>query len=740
ANTVQVADAITRQVAVVQKELPPDLTLTIANDNSIMIRDSVNDVLFNILYGGILAVIVVFLFLANIRSTLISAIALPTSIITSFLIMYILHFTLNIMTLLALSLAVGLLIDDAIVVIENIYRHMQQGEKPFEAARNATSEIGLAVMATTFTIVAVFVPVAFIPGIVGRIFYQFGITVSAAVLVSLFVAFTLTPMLSSRWLRKEDEELNPRGNPLQKGLYYFNHFFAVISNRYQKAIAWCLQHRKTIVIGAVTIFASSLFFMRFIGSSFFPSMDHGELSISVEAAPGSSLEQTVAICEHIESVMQKRPDVISTLTTIGAGNDPVTMGEVLIKLVKKTEREQTLEQIAAEARGQLAHIPGATISYSGGGGPGDNTKPVSFSVRGDNMTTLKWLSDQVEKILRNTEGAVDVTNSLEASKPEWRIRIDRDRASDLGVGIASVASTARYMVDGSVATTFQEGDNRYDVRVRLQGDDRTSLDNINSLTVRSTKKGSDGQDMLIPLQNVAGIETSSGPTKIKRYDRQRAISVEANLSGRVIGDVLKDALEKIHELNIPSGYSIGVTGQGEMQSEAFADMLMALLLAVVFVYFVLAAQFESFTHPLAIMLALPMSLIGAVFALIVFHSSLSIISIIGIIMLMGLVTKNGILLVDFTNVLRRRGIEMNEALVKAGAVRLRPILMTTMAMIFGMMPVALSMGEGSEMRSPMGQAVIGGLITSTLLTLFIVPVAYAIINDFSFRKLFRKRS
>jgi HAE1 family hydrophobic/amphiphilic exporter-1 len=736
-NTVRVADGINHQIRQIRATLPPDMELTVARDNSTFIRDSVNDVIFDIGYGGLLAVIVVYLFLANLRSTIISGIALPTSIIASFIIMFALGFTLNVMSLLALSLAVGLLIDDAIVVIENIYRHMQKGETPMEAAKAATSEIGLAVMATTFTIVAVFIPVAFMPGIVGRFFYQFGITVSVSVLVSLFVAFTLTPMLSSRWLTRQDEEMTREGSILHKGLYYFHRLFEVLSVKYQRAVAWSLSHRKTVVAGSLGVFFFSFFLMRFLGSAFFPTQDQSEFTIGVNAAPGSSLDQTSSICASIESVVREYPEVVTTLTTIGAGNDPVTRGYILVKLVKKHERTKGVEQVMSELRGRLSTMPGANLSLLIALGPGGGQKPVIMSVRGEDMLQLQTLSDQVERIVRVTPGAVDVENSLEPSKPEVRIRIDREKASDLGVNVGLVATTARSMVDGYVATKYQERNEQYDVRVRLAKNDRTTVRDVENLTVKSTKDGPRNQKLLVPLSYVATISQGSGPAKINRFDRQREIRIDANTSGRLLGDVLGDILKETNAIDVPPGYSVSVTGSGEQQAESFANIFLSLGLAVIFVYIVLAAQFESFIYPFAIMLALPMSLIGAVLALLVFNSALSVMSLIGIIMLMGLVAKNGILLVDYTNVLRDRGLARTEAIIKAGATRLRPILMTTFAMIFGMMPVALAVGEGSEFRSPMGQSVIGGLITSTLLTLFVVPVVYSILDDFSLRRFFQ---
>jgi HAE1 family hydrophobic/amphiphilic exporter-1 len=735
-NTVQVAKEVNKQLEKLKNEMPSDIEVFLAQDNSIFIKDSVNDVLFDIFYGGLLAILVIYLFLANFRATIISALALPASIIASFIIMYALNFTLNMMSLLALSLAVGLLIDDAIVVIENIYRHMAQGETPMEAAKSASQEIGLAVMATTFTVVAVFVPVAFMPGIVGRFFYQFGITISVAVLVSLFVAFTLTPMLSSRYLRREDEALSREGNILQKILYYFNHFFEKLNGKYKTALEWSLNHRLATVIGAVVIFLSSFFIMGMLGSAFFPETDRSEFTIEVKAAPGSSLEQTSKICNDAETILRRRSEVTTVLTTIGGANEPVTKAVILTKLIPKHDRLKGDKQIIDELRGQLKYLPGADFSFVVQGGPGGNEKPVSLSVRGDDMTKLTLLAEKIEMIVKSTPGTVDVGNSLEVSKPEVRVQIDREKASDLGVNPYLIASTVRAMVDGFVATKFQQGDEQYDVRVRLQKSDRTTISDMSLLSFKSNKNKIDGSALLVALGDVAAIEEGRGPSQINRYAKQKEIRIDANLSGRLLGEVLAEINKKIETLNIEPGYTVKVVGEGEMQEESFANMGLSLLLAIIFVYIVLAAQFDSFVYPFSIMLALPMSIIGAVIFLLIFGSSMSVISIIGIIMLMGLVTKNGILLVDYTNVLRERGLSRFDALVKAGPTRLRPILMTSFAMIFGMMPVALALGEGSEFRSPMGQAVIGGLITSTLLTLFIVPVVYSILDDFSMKRLF----
>ena len=519
-------------------------------------------------------------------------------------------------------------------------------------------------------------------------------------------------------------------------LFYFNHFFEILSGKYSRALKWSLLHRKTIVFGSIAIFLLSFLLMGLLGTQFFPETDQNQFTVTVKAAPGSSLEQTSNICSLVEDQLRKRKEVETILTTIGSGNDPVTNANILAKLVHKKYRKFSDKEIITQLRSQLQKIPGAEIGFLTVGGPGGNDKPISISVRGDDQNKLTVLADKVENIVKLTKGTVDIGNSLELSKPEVRLKIDREKASDLGINPLVLASAVRSLVDGYVATQFQEGDDQVDVRVRLKKDNRTNLNDLSMLTIKSNKK-INNQDFLVPLSDVADITQGLGPSQIKRYSRQKEIRVSANLSGALLGNVLRDITKETSKLELEPGYSINIVGQGQMQEEAFTNMILTMILAILFVYIVLAAQFDSFVHPFSIMLALPMSIIGAVIFLLFFGSAMSVIAVIGIIMLMGLVTKNGILLVDYTNVLRERGMNRFDALLKAGPTRLRPILMTTFAMIFGMIPVALGLGEGAEFRSPMGQAVIGGLVTSTLLTLFIVPVVYSILDDLGEKNVFR---
>jgi HAE1 family hydrophobic/amphiphilic exporter-1 len=579
------------------------------------------------------------------------------------------------------------------------------------------------------------------PGIVGRFFYQFGMTISVAVLVSLFVAFTLTPMLSSRWLNKEDEELTKDGNLWRKGLYYFNHMFEYFSAKYKGVLAWSLRHRIIVCVIATIVFFASVGLMGGLGSQFFPDTDRSEFFINIKASPGSSIEQTSNLCKQVEDYLRTKKEVINLYTTIGSGTDPVTKATIQVKMVKKDQRKISDKDLIAQVREYTKTIPGAKFGFLMEGGPGGSEKPITYSIRGEDLNKLKQIADKVEKILRSADGAVDVDNSLETSKPEVRIQLDREKANDVAVNPYQIASGVRAMVDGYIATQYQVGDEQIDVRVKLRKEDRQDMNNIAALTMVSGKKNPDQSNMLVRLGDIATIQKGAGPSQINRYQRQKEIRVDASLSGKVLGEVINEVKGDIAKIPLDPGYTIGAVGEAEMQDESFGNILLSLMLAIVFVYIVLAAQFESFIHPFSIMLAMPMSIIGAVLFLWIFGSSVSVMSLIGIIMLMGLVTKNGILLVDYANVMRERGMSRNEALLVAGPTRLRPILMTSFAMIFGMVPVAFALGEGSEFRASMGQAVIGGIITSTFLTLLLVPVVYTLLEDFGdfIKRIFKRK-
>ncbi len=742
ANTVDVAHAVKAEVTQIRDILPPDMKINIVADESTWIENSIHEILTNIYFGGLLAVLVIFLFLADIRSTIISGLAIPTSIVATFTFMNLLGFTLNTMSLMALSLAVGLLIDDAIVVIENIYRHMANGSPPRKAAFEATREIGLAVMATTFSIVVVFLPVAFMKGIVGRFFYEFGMTVAFAVVVSLFVAFSLTPMLASRWLKINNRSTKPPAKFLSRILWSiynrilliiapWNRFFNKLNGKYRVLLGWSLSHRFLVIFAAAVIFIGSLFMGKFLGKEFFPQVDQGKIRISVKTPPGTDMKTTSDRITQVEEIVAAFEGVDVIFTTIGAGDNSVNEGNIRVELVDKSERELSILKAVDSMRILISQLPGIEFSVtSGDGGGGGSDKPVEISVRGNDLDILTDLTEEVENIFRETPGAVDIDNNLEANKPELKITIDREMANDLGLNIFQIASTIRSFVDGEVVTRYKEGDEEYDVRIRVKESMRSTASDIGRLLIASNKEIKGIRTFMVPLSNIAKIEKGSSIGEYRRYDRLREAKVGCNVStGYFSGTMVQEILQKAHQLDIPPGYHVDVTGTGEIQQEAFGYIFIALALAVIFIYLLLASQFESFFDPFSIMFSLPMSLVGAIVALLLFNSSLSIMSLIGVILLMGLVTKNAILLIDFIKQNRYKGIGRTESILIAGPVRLRPILMTTFAMIFGMLPLALGLGPGAEMRAPMARAVIGGLISSTMLTLVVVPVIYTVIDD-----------
>ncbi len=739
-NTVDVAEAVKEGLPNLNNELPDQARLNVVRDTSEFIRESVEDVQITLILGAVFTVLVVFLFLNSWRSTIITGLTLPVSIISAFIIMKIMGFSLNILTLMGLSLSVGLLIDDAIVVRENIVRHMQFGRDHFEAARVGTSEIGLAVMATTFSIVAVFVPVAFMKGIIGRFFFEFGITVAFAVLVSLFVSFTLDPMLSSRWY-DPSIETNIRRRGLARVLEVFDRHFQALHNIYGKAIAFSLRHRGWILAIALILFSVSLAVFRQLGEAFMPEYDRGEFQVSFKSAPGNTLKQTEKIANDIVSMISSQPDADYTFTTIGAGSSSaLNQGVVYVKLKSKSERQTAFDDLKSWIRDQSATYGGAIISVEDVADMGD-AKPIQLSVQGPDMNQLDLISADTVDIIRAVPGAVDIDRSLERDKPEIKVLVDREVASDLGIDLESLALTLRALLNGEVATQYEDEDgDAYDVRVRLVDQQRQSVETLNEIDVMSSKKDASGRDLFIPIGQVVKFQRGASPSQIRRLDLGREVRIFANTAGRPLRTVQDDIDAVVKNTNLPPGYSVRVAGEVEDMEESFGYIYDALIIAVVFIYLILASQFASFTHPLAIMLSLPLSLIGVVGMLMLTGDTLNIMSMIGLILLMGLVTKNAILLIDYTKRLRLEGVKRDDALIRAGKTRFRPIVMTTLAMIFGMLPLAFEIGAGSEMRAPMARAVIGGLITSTLLTLITVPVVYSLFDELISRSSRKARS
>jgi hydrophobic/amphiphilic exporter-1 (mainly G- bacteria), HAE1 family len=736
-NTVDVAHKVKVALEKLKPQFP-NVTMRIASDNSVFTERAIDDVKFDLLFGAALAILIIMFFLHDWRATLISATALPVSVISTFAFIYFMGFTLNMMTMLALSLSIGILIDDAIVVIENIHRHLEMGKSPMKAAAEATAEIGLAVMATTASILAVFVPVATMKGMIGRFFVQFGLTVAFAVAVSLFVAFTLTPMLSSRFLRTHTGK-GPIGKAIEG-------FLDAVEHTYSRLLSAALHHRVLTVLTAIAVFVASIFLAAIVPKEFMPVEDRGQFMVKLEMPSGSSLAATETMAESISTKLRAVPGVEDTLVTIGGSAlAEINRAEIQVNLVSKKKRNFSQAQMIDYARDQIPAWLGRNdvncavepFNMTGASSGAIRNSMVQFNVRGKNYAEISKATDEILKSLREQEvlvggkkqkGYVDLDTSYRGGKPELAINIDRDRAADLGVPMAVIAMTMRsLMADDKVSEMTADGQ-RYDIRMKLDESFRQKAQDLMALKVRSTT----GQ--LVNLSNVVSIVNEAGPGKIERQNRQRQITVFANLSGIALGEATQQ-VEALAKKVVPSNMTTDWAGQADIMKESMGYLLSALLLAIIIVYLVLAAQFESFLHPFTIMLSLPLSMVGALGAIALARSMINIMTMIGIILLMGLVTKNAILLVDYTNTLRRKGITRRDALLKAGAVRLRPILMTTGAMIFGMAPVALGISEGGELRAPMAIAVIGGLITSTLLTLVVVPVAYTIIDAIAERTL-----
>jgi len=807
-NTVQVADAVRRELMALTGQtfdyrgyemegaarrkgtLPPDITARITMDQSTFIKDALNDLFHHMLFGALLAVLVVFVFLHNFRGTIIVALAIPTSIIAAFTPMLFAGFTLNQMTMLALSVSVGILVDDSIVVIENIYRHLRMGDKPKDAAFNGRTEIGLAAITITLVDIVVFVPIAFMGGITGQFFRQFGITVALVTLFSLFIAFTLTPMLSSRWYREEDrvpadEEDEAGAGEAARGLSgrlfgSFDRGYAGLRRQYRRLLVWALDHRlatvlmglisllasigivtagppmrallmviglltvigligagkggrRAVLIGGVAGLAVMGLFRAQLGSEFFPRVDQGRITVNVELPAGSSLEATDSVVSQIEQFAldtTRFPEVDSVFATVGSGasgefgggGTGASYGSVRVVLTDKLERERSDVDIVAEIEEFTHTIPGATIkttSYEGMGGGG--SAPVRIEMTGSDMGELIRAANAIRARVEQVPGTLNADVTWKVGKPEVQAEVDRYRAADRGVSTYQVARALRTSLEGDTSAKYREGSEQYDIRVRLQEMDRSSVGDVSGLMVAHNEGP-------VYVADVANVSLTSGPTKIDRKNRQRMVAVEADLEkGYTLGNAVREIEAKIAD--VPLGdVSAYFGGESEIMREGFESTITALGLSVILIYIIQAALFEGYLSPFIIMFSLPMALVGALLAIIIGGKTLSIITMIGIIMLMGLVGKNAILLVDYTNTLRNRGMGMREALLEAGPVRLRPILMTSLSLIFGLLPVALATAHGGEVRSPMAVAVIGGMALSTLLSLIIIPVLYTVFD------------
>ncbi len=778
-STTDVSDKIRERVAALQSSLPAGTKLELVRDAGTRVDAAVSNVQTALLEGAFLTVLVVFLFLNSWRSTVITGLALPVSVLAGFIAVWVMGFKLETMSLLGLSLAIGILIDDAIVVRENIVRHVEMGKDHYQASMEGTDEIGLAVAATTFSILAVFIPIGFMPGVGGQWFKPFALTIAAAVAVSLLVSFSLDPMLSAYW--PDPHQTEEQKWWITRKLDRFNAWFNRQAENYREVIAWALDHRAAMMALAVgTFFASftllsggvsallaalaavgvvvfaltnkrlptlaklaigaagvAMFVMlprivppvRKVGVSFFPEDDRSQFIIALETPPGSNLQYTRLKAQEAARIARSHPEVLYTYTTLGGGTaGAVNEGNIFVVTKPKDERDVSVEQLASVLRGDMERVAGVTLSvftndFSGG------MKQLQFQLRGNDLPALTQASEQLLEIVRTTPGAVDIGLSTKGQKPELDVDLNRGVAGSLGITVGQVAQSLRPAFAGLDVGDWQDpsGEMR-NVQVRLSPEARRNADDLSQLPLLIV--GPNGAPTTVPLGQVATIKPSVGPAIINHLDRDLVVSVQANTSGRATGDVTADVMARATKLTLPPGVELSLGGDAQQQQEVFGQIFFALGIAVMLMYLILVVQFGSFLDPLAILMSLPLSLIGVLLSLAITGHTVNLMSLIGVILLMGIVAKNAILLIDFAKWAREKdGMPLREALIEAGAIRLRPILMTTFALIAGMIPVALGGGEGAQFRAPLGVAIIGGVLTSTLLTLLVIPTFYEVMDE-----------
>jgi len=733
-NTVAVADAVKERLAEIVPTLPKDTRTQIVGDQSIFIKAALHSIETHLLEGGLLAAIVVFLFLWNFRSTIIAAIAIPTSIITTFGLMAAMGYTLNQITMLALTLMVGIVIDDAIVVLENIYRFVEEkGMSPFQAATEATREIGLAVLATTLSLMAVFLPVGFMGGIVGRFMSSFGLTSAFAIGVSLIVSFTLTPMLAARLIRRPESAQSETGDENQPAAVEASskegRFYRAIDRTYTWMLEWSMAHRWTVVLLCVAVIFSIVPLFMFVGKNFLPVDDQSQFEINVRAQEGSTLAATSTVVERIASDVRQLPGVTDTLTTIGGGQqEVVNSASIYVKLTDIKARKDSQNDLMAQARSLLGKYPKdlrtAVQQVAAISGGGFRNSDIQFVVSGPELDKLQKYSDQLLAKMKTIPDAVDVDTTLIAGKPELRVVIDRARAADLGVTIGDIAQTLNIFVAGQDVSTFNVGTDQYDVNLRATGEFRKSAEDLQRMIVASTKAG------WVSLDRVVSIQESTGPSAIDRQNRQRQVTLLANVKpGGSQAAVINQMLQYTREMKIEPGYATGLAGRSKELGKAGYYFGLAIMLSFTFMYMVLAAQFESFIHPVTILLTLPLAIPFGILSLLLTGQTVNIYSGLGLLLLFGIVKKNAILQIDHTNGLRARGFERYDAIIQANRDRLRPILMTTVALVAGMMPLVISTGPGAGTNRSIGVLVVGGQSLCLLLTLLAVPVFYSLFED-----------
>lgn len=735
-NTVQAANLVNEEIESLRKDYP-NIDIDIVLDGSTMIRDSINNVASNAIIGSLLAIVILYIFLKNIKTTLIIGVAIPISLIASFTLLYVNKITLNMMTLGGLALAVGMLVDSAIVVLENIYRFKTEGYSGQEAAIKGASEVGMAITASTLTTIAVFIPIVFMEGMIGPIFKDFALTVTLSLSASLLVSLTLIPVLSAKMLTGDEgkEVTGQKKRKLQFLYNIFDNIFAKIENAYKRLLAISLERRKVTIIVSVVIFALSMTSLFGVAMEFIPAMDEGAISISIDMPLGTKIEKADKLAGIIEEKLATIDEIDVIFTNIGSSSIDIMMGSSLgdnsgnisVRLVKLRDRKRGTTKVAEEIRTLMKDVPGAEISVKETSSldiMGFST-PVSVNIKGSELEVLEKISDDFKRIIESVEGTREVKTSLSEAIPEIEVLINKDIAATYGLTTAQIATAVRGAATGVTVTRYKDEGKEIDVVIKAAGDVTDNLSNFEQLSI-ATPTG-----INIPLGQVADLSVVRGPVQIYREQQERVVTVTGQIIDRDLGSVTSDVAKKLQEYEMPRGYNYNIGGERKEMVEAFEQLLLALALAVVLIYMVMAAQFESLVYPFIIMFTLPLAFSGGALALFITGKTLGVTALIGAIILAGIVVNNGIVLVDYINVLRKEGKERSEAVTTAGPIRLRPILMTTLTTILGLVPLALEIGEGAELQSPMAIVVIGGLTLSTILTLVFVPVLYTVFDDIS---------
>ena len=733
-NTVIIANRVNEELKVIEETLPEGIKLAVAFDSSDFIKKTISQVTNAALTGAILAILVLFFFLRNFRSTLIIGLAIPISIISTFSLLYFADLTLNMMTMGGLALGIGMLVDNAIVVLENIFRHRELGEEAILAARSGANEVQEAITASTLTTIAVFLPVVYVQGIAGELFKTMGLTITFSLLTSLFVALTLIPMLSSRLMNTAVRQPSSDTKSTESSDSYFlassGRLFNFVNRGYCGVIQWALKHRGMVIVSAVVILIASFSLLSILGTEFMPSVDQGNFNINISLPVGTNLEVTQQTIKNIEEVVGEVPEIKNIFTTVGGSSANMGMGQsgsntgtIMVNLVEKSYRERGSKKIIADLRRKIDNFPDTQIYFSEQGFSFSSGSPLSVKITGNSLDELDYIAKTVMNLLSEIEGARDLQSSIEEVRPELHIDIDREKANLYGLNTGQVASTIQDALLGKVASYYQEGGDQFDITVKLEKSDRNQLQEIENLVISS------GFGLQIPLKEIAEVNIGTGPQEINRENQQREVMVTGNVSGRFLGSVIEDAKVKLNTMVLPEGYNYSFAGENQEMVESFQNLFFALILSIFLVYMIIAAQFESLLFPFAVIFSIPFALIGVIIALFLTGKSLNVLAFIGLIMLAGIVVNNAIVLIDYINQLRREGVARNEAIVRGGRTRLRPILMTTLTTILAMVPMALGLGEGSEMRAPMAITIIGGLTSSTFLTLVIVPILYTYLDD-----------